>query len=311
MITHRGDRGHGLDDVGAVHQGLAAGGLLLRADGADSQCADSRPIRVGKTLRYHPFAILPAGDVLGAPGARVLPEEAGWVGKPYVRTRASADRPREGVAQDPRCRRACRNALPRRRRHVSSMAAALSMAGRRARKRGRPTSIPSGTSAGCPAVRRKPVRWGRLEFFDVIRRRASSSCGELTSFTESDGSTTTVYYQRAARRVSDILTPGFSPTFQGLRADGFTEQARLPLADARAVLRHGVAAAHPDPLLHGEGPGRRSQEHRRRHREHRVLLHPDALSGAGRDDERMRSIRPTRTWRRRSSRAVSASCHSR
>ena len=63
-------------------------------------------------------------------------------------------------------------------------------------------------------------------------------------------------------------------------------QARLPLADARPLLRHGLAAAHPDPLLHRQGPGRGPQEHRRRHRQHRLLLRPDALPRPRRDDQR-------------------------
>ena len=79
-------------------------------------------------------------------------------------------------------------------------------------------------------------------------------------------------------------------------ASRIRRQAQFPVADAGPVLRHGVAAAHSDSLLHGEGSGRRPQEHGRRHRQHRLLLRADAVPGPGGDDQRRARRDRHATW---------------
>ena len=124
---------------------------------------------------------------------------------------------------------------------------------------------------------------------------------------EADGSVTTVYYPKPTPG-SQVLRPGEQPDVHGHPQRQAVRQAEFSLADARAVLRHGVAAAHSDSLLHGEGRGGRPQEHDRRHRLHRLLLRAHAVHGPGRDDQRR--ARPDRQQHGRAAawRAVSASC---
>ena len=79
---------------------------------------------------------------------------------------------------------------------------------------------------------------------------------------------------------------GSASDVQGHSQRQAVRQVEFPVADARAVLRHGVAAAHSDSLLHGEGRGGRTEEHDRGHRVHWLLLRAHAVHGPGRDDER-------------------------
>ena len=141
---------------------------------------------------------------------------------------------------------------------------------------GHVSKLPGGQTATGPL--------GPLEFLSTLQQ---SEVVLWTSKTERhpDGSTTTTYSPRPTPG-SEVLRPGNHPVVPRPPQRFAHRQAQLPVADAGPVLRHRLAAAHPHPLLHRQGPGQRPQEHGRRHRQHRLLLRADAVHGPGRHDQR-------------------------
>ena len=220
---HRGDGRHGLDDVGAVHQGLAAGRVQHRADGADSGPRISR--RGTSPVERQTVVKQPDGQVL-------VNGQPRW--HATGRNSAAARRLRQ-----PTCRAASQK--PARSARSNSSA------------RLQQSEVVLNTSQ---TVRKTPTAHGHDHILPEADARQPDA---------------------AARRASDVQR---HPQRELVR------QAEFHLADARAVLRHGLAAAHSHSLLHGEGRGGRPQEHDRRHRLHRVLLRAHAVHGPGRDDQR-------------------------
>ena len=104
----------------------------------------------------------------------------------------------------------------------------------------------------------------------VLQRRSSrarccSGPKTRTKITDADGNVTTVYYPKPTQRIRRAAARQ-QPDVRRSAARRLLAEAELPVAHAGAVLRHGVAAAHSDSLLHGEGSGRGPEEHGRRHR---------------------------------------------
>ena len=102
---------------------------------------------------------------------------------------------------------------------------------------------------------------------------------------EEDGSVTTVYRRKTAKG-SEILRPGNLPAFKGIRSDNKID--KLNFLSLMLALFGGTASL-PHILIRYytvKDQASRPQEHGRGHRQHRVLLRADALSGPGRDDQR-------------------------
>ena len=82
---------------------------------------------------------------------------------------------------------------------------------------------------------------------------------------EKDGTTTDVYYPKV-RKGSELMTPGGSPTFAGVRSNVLSKKLDFLSLMLALFLRNGFAAAHLDPVLHGEGSVGRAKVDDRRHR---------------------------------------------
>jgi cation/acetate symporter len=168
---------------------------------------------------FHRFAIVAESEVVGAPDVIILPPDGAWAGTPYVRTQAGADAPvtvwrRIPAAGDlpPRLAEAQTVRVAAGARYVNGL--------RQGRGAGEGDLHPVGHFSRLPDGRHATGPLGPFEFFDVIRRSEVVLWG-TEAVREADGSTTTIYYQKPTSG-HDILTPGLSPTFQGLRAQGFT-----------------------------------------------------------------------------------------
>ena len=96
---------------------------------------------------------------------------------------------------------------------------------------------------------------------------------------------TTVYFPEADRGESRTASRRASQ-FAGIRDGEAVRPTELPVADVGSVLRHRIAAAHSDSLLHRQRWRGGAKEHDCRHRDDRLLLRPDAVPGARGDDQR-------------------------
>jgi cation/acetate symporter len=165
------------------------------------------------------FAVRSASEVTGAPGARVLPEEGAWAGKPYVR-----------VADDA----TGRIAVWRKAGSDSAGAALLSETQSvtlrggaklvdglpQGRRKGEHDLRPVGHVASLPGGERSTGALGPIEFLRAFGASRVVLWGS-EKIAEADGAATTVYFQKPTAG-RDVLLPGLSPTFKGLRDDGFT-----------------------------------------------------------------------------------------
>ena len=234
----RRHRRHGLDDLCAVPQGLAAGALQRGADGADP---------------------------------------AAWLeGRPEPGSECS-----------------------RRRSRSRPTARSSSTACRKATAKARPTLRPVGHVSKLPGRRQpKRARSGRSSFCRPSAKARSCS-GRRRRRPTTDGNTTTTYSPKPTPGADVLAARQSARRLQAFAERLAAGQAEFPVADAGAVLRHGVAAAHPDSLLHGEGRGRGAQEHGRRHRGIGCFYVLTLLHGPGRDDRRRDRRDRIATWPRR------------
>ena len=233
---HRRHRRHGVDDLGAVHQGSLLVVFSTRADGDDS--------------------------------------------RPRVRGHARAAGEPQTIVKQPRWHRR------------------WSTACRAATGRADGNFAPSARSASCPAASsHRPARAAGV--LQHTASRARSCCGQPRQVATPTARTTTTLLPEAHAAAATCCVAGAQPDVRRHPQRQAVRQAEFPVADARPVLRHGVAAAHSDPLLHGQGRSRGPQEHRRRHRQHRLLLRADAVPRPRRDDQRRARRDRHATWRRR------------
>ncbi|MFN8058462.1 MAG: cation acetate symporter [Vicinamibacterales bacterium] len=186
---------------------------------------------------FHAFEILPKDTILAAPGVTEVPADAGWVGKPYVRTRASdgAVQVWRKVGTSPAgaellaesqtlARKGADKIVNGRRQGVGAEEGDFHPIGHL-------RSLPDGRSATGPL--------GPLEFFRTLAGSQVVLWGS-EPVREADGSTTTVFYQKVTSG-EDVLSPGLSPTFQGLRGQGFT-WSKLDLISLMLALFCGTAS---------------------------------------------------------------------
>ena len=187
---------------------------------------------------FHPFQILPASEVVNVPGVETVPPDGGWVGKPYVRTRSAGSdivkvwrvmKPTDGgqelfaESQTSRVVNGVRfvNGLPQ------------------GTGAGQTDFFPVGHASKLPNGQKSTGPLGLFEIFGVVQNSEFILWG-TEQVPEAEGSPTTVFYQKPTAG-SDILTPGLSPTFQGLRADGFT-WAKVDFLSLMLALFCGTAA---------------------------------------------------------------------
>ncbi len=130
----------------------------------------------------------------------------------------------------------------------------------RHRRRPRPTAT-GGHDQPLPGGVKETGPLGPLEFFQhveesevVLWTKQETKSADQSKTQPGDTSTT---FTPQPTPGSQVLRPGAKPHVRRHPQREVLRQAELLVADARAVLRHGVAAAHSHPLLHGEGRSRR------------------------------------------------------
>jgi cation/acetate symporter len=158
----------------------------------------------------HRFRTAPAAEV-AAPGAEVLPESDGWVGKPYVRIKAA-----DGTIA------VWRKAGPKGHEgdELSETQTVAVTADKKTITNGKEGGklLPVGQLATLPDGQKSTGALGPLEFFRVFSDSTVVQWVKEKEKISAGGDDTVVYYQKISPGAT-ILTAGGSPTFAGLRSD--------------------------------------------------------------------------------------------
>lgn len=205
-------------------------GLILARGFSIDPGAGERP--------FHQFRTVPAQEITSVPGVAVLPAEGGWVGKPYVRAR------REGTDVIEVWRQ---SGSDQQGRELLAETQTLTTRNGVRYVNGRPQGTgpgeadfhPIGSLSRLPGDRTSTGAQGPFEFFRTLEQSELILWGSET-IAESGGGSTTVHYQKPTAG-RDVLLPGLSPTFQGLRGEGFT-WAKLDFLSLMLALFCGTAS---------------------------------------------------------------------
>jgi cation/acetate symporter len=219
---------------------------------------------------YHSFRIAPAEEVLGSPNLRVLPESGGWQGKPYVRVKdqttgiVSLWRKMEPPqAESDASDGASRRSTPTRGEPAEAGTPAFFLAETQhvtilkdgtklvnglphGKGEGRADLHPVGHICRLPedgpatdgSPRSHTGSLGPLAYFRTLQA-SEIVLWESDKISDADGSTTTVYYQRPTHG-NDVLVPGASPTFSGVRGERLL--AKLDFLSLMLALFCGTAS---------------------------------------------------------------------
>ncbi len=161
------------------------------------------------------FRDLPREAVLNRPGLAIVPPAGGWEGKPYVRVRDTAtgsievwrvDEARGRLTETQRV-----TVTPGGERLVDGVPQGTGPGERDLRPVGHVVGVAGAADGGSTG----PV--GPFEFLRALGRR-TVQLWSSERVVEPDGAVTTVYYQRLVDG-DDLLLPGASPTFGGVRND--------------------------------------------------------------------------------------------
>ena len=182
--------------------------LLLRGVTTKPTDANGKAVRILKRG-------LPAAEVIGAAGATVLPEDSAWQGKPYLRVKHS-----NGVV-----------AVWRKDGDLLSEAQTLTVRQDgskwvnglpRGKKPGEADLAPVGYVSKLPGGVEKTGPQGPFDFLRTMQE-SEVILWNSDKIIETDGSTTTVYYQKPTPG-SDFMAPGSSPTFRKVRSAKFFDK---------------------------------------------------------------------------------------
>lgn len=158
---------------------------------------------------------VPVAQVINAPGATVLPEEGGWVGKPYVRVKNA-----DGVVSvwrkegDLLSETQTLTVRPDGRKLVNGLP--------RGKNPGEADLKPVGYASKLPGGVEKTGPQGPIAFLRTMQE-SEVILWSSEKIVETDGSSTTVFYQRPTSG-EDYMAPGSSPTFKKVRGEKFTDK---------------------------------------------------------------------------------------
>jgi cation/acetate symporter len=156
----------------------------------------------------HQFRRVPAAELLAMPGNERLPDEGGWKGKPYVRIRDTA-----GVVSV--WRKEGTDLLETQTK--ATVKGVVYVNGKpQGKTPGEQDLYPVGTFARLPGGAQKTGPLGPLSFFATFKDSEAILWGN-EKIKDSDGSEVTVYFQKATKG-ADVLMPGGSPTFKGIKS---------------------------------------------------------------------------------------------
>ena len=160
---------------------------------------------------------VPVAEVTGAAGATVLPEDGGWVGKPYVRVRHEAT----GLVSV--WRRSGAQTLD-----VAQTLTVLPDGRRLANGRPQGTGtgqgdlIPVGHVARLPGGATETGPLGPIAFLQTMQNSEVVLWGN-EKVAEPGGGVTTVYFQKPTEG-RDFMAPGSSPTFRKVRSENLFDK---------------------------------------------------------------------------------------
>ncbi len=225
----------------------------------------------------------PTADELGLSDSHVLPAEGPWQDRPYLRTRDD----KTGLVTVWRKTPLSDSATV----YYETQTQTTTADGRQL-----VNGLPHGTGQGetdffpVGNIERLPDNashtgpLGPIGFFSTLEQSQIMQWSKDPAKIVDDGDTTTVYYPQLTAG-SDVLLPGKSPTFQGIRGDDL--YAKLNFLSLMLALFGGTASL-PHILIryYTVKDQAAAQEHGGGHRHDRILLPADAVHGPGRDDQR-------------------------
>ena len=150
-------------------------------------------------------------SVVEAPGVEVLPEDAGWAGKPYVRVQNTAT----GVVT---IWRKDAGGLLSETQAITVLPGGAKLANGlpQGKGAGRDDLKPVGYASTLPGGVTKTGPLGPVAFIRTLQESEVILWGN-DKIAGADGSTTTIYFQKPTPG-SDFMTPGSSPTFKKVRS---------------------------------------------------------------------------------------------
>jgi cation/acetate symporter len=178
--------------------------ILIRGISTENK-KDSRAMRIG----------VPISEVTEALGVVVLPDDGGWVGKPYLRVRGN-----DGIVKvwkkdgDILSEAQTLSVLP----NGSRLANGLPQG----KGNGQGDLIPSGYASKLPGGVQKTGPIGPFEFFRTMQDSEVILWGN-EKIIEADGTKTTVYFQKPTVG-KDFMSPGSSPVFAKVRSKKWTDK---------------------------------------------------------------------------------------
>ena len=179
--------------------------------------------------------IVPAAQILDSPDWTVLPETAGWEGKPFVRAQSTVAGESDTVTV---WRKSADESMLFEAQTVTTKGDATFVNGRpRGLGAGQNDLQPVGHVLRLPGDGAETGPQGPLEFFRTIQQ--SEILLWRSETITHDGATTTVYFP-VPTSGADVLSPGNHPSFQGIRGDNLT--AKINFLSLMLALFCGTAS---------------------------------------------------------------------
>jgi len=184
--------------------------ILLLIRGVTTKPVDSsgKPVQI---LRYD----VPAAEITGVAGSTVIPEDGGWIAKPYVRVKDSSGRVavwrKEGALLS---EAQTLTVLPDGRKLANGLP--------RGKEAGEADLLPVGYASKLPGGVEKTGSLGPISFLTTMQD-SEVILWSSERIPGADGSTTTVYYQKPTTG-QDFMAPGSSPTFKKVRSEKFFDK---------------------------------------------------------------------------------------
>lgn len=161
-----------------------------------------------------PFAVREEAELLADAGLELIPEEGAWVGRPYVRVREKESGlvkvwrkvNDKGTLSETQYVRVDKT----KKQFIGGVPQGLGEGQADFRPIGHVTHLPGDVEKTGPL--------GALQFFEVIRESDVLLWSKDPKTVSEENGDTTIYYQRRERG-ADLLMPGGSPSFAGVRKD--------------------------------------------------------------------------------------------
>lgn len=165
---------------------------------------------------WHAFRTLSRAEVAALPDSEILPPDGGWVGRPFVRTRDTSGRVTAWRVVDDQTLAEAQTLTIQRdgRRVVNGLP--------QGRGSGETDLFPVGHLSRLPGGASQTGPLGPLAYLAALRESEVVLWGS-EKLVEADGAQTTVFYQQPTAG-ADVLVPGASPTFRGVRSERLADK---------------------------------------------------------------------------------------